>query len=236
MYRILVAVEDRQVRKDLCKVIKNHGYETIEASNGREMLGILEREYVNIVLCELSITIDNNKDIKKSLQFNKFETPIIYLNLEYENKAEWNLLLKRTDEELFEMQEMEQMLCRLGEILNSSENVAEDILSFGDISVCLKGQWGNDRILIEVAGKEIFFPREEAILFITLLFFPNKIFTKLELLEKIDQMFASKKMIGVDQMINNIKELIKDSQEVEIVEKKGLGFKLVKRIVSDIDL
>lgn len=73
--RILVVEDDDQVRKMVCKVLKNQGYDFAEAVNGKEVFKIL-RNKVNIKIVVADIIMPE-KDGLETIQELKRDYPDI---------------------------------------------------------------------------------------------------------------------------------------------------------------
>ena len=53
MFNILVVEDDRKLRNLFCTVLSHSGYCAIPAENGMSALGILDTEYIDLVISDI---------------------------------------------------------------------------------------------------------------------------------------------------------------------------------------
>ena len=72
-------------------------------------------------------------------------------------------------------------------------------------------------------------PKKEFMLLFKLLSYPNKIFTRRQLMDEIWDMDSESDERTVDVHINRLRDRFRKSEDFEIVTVRGLGYKAVKR-------
>ena len=53
MFKILVVEDDTNTRKLMCAVLRQNGFEPLQAEDGIKALEVMEREFVDLVLLDL---------------------------------------------------------------------------------------------------------------------------------------------------------------------------------------
>lgn len=87
-----------------------------------------------------------------------------------------------------------------------------------------------DALTVTLGGKETLLPQKEFYLLYKLLSYPNKIFTRQQLMDEIWGMFSETDERTVNTHINRLREKFSDCGDFEIVTVRGLGYKAVKKV------
>ena len=90
---------------------------------------------------------------------------------------------------------------------------------------------GTDALTVTIHGEETILPQKEFYLLYKLLSYPNKIFTRPQLMDEIWGMFSETDERTVNTHINRLRDRFADCMDFEIVTVRGLGYKAVKRNV-----
>ncbi len=87
-----------------------------------------------------------------------------------------------------------------------------------------------DALTVTLHGKESILPQKEFYLLYKLLSYPNKIFTRQQLMDEIWGMFSETNERTVNTHINRLRDKFSDCKDFEIVTVRGLGYKAVKKV------
>lgn len=87
-----------------------------------------------------------------------------------------------------------------------------------------------DALTVTIHGKECILPQKEFYLLYKLLSYPNKIFTRQQLMDEIWGMFSETDERTVNTHINRLRDKFSDCNDFEIVTVRGLGYKAVKKV------
>jgi two-component system chemotaxis response regulator CheY len=82
--RILLVDDSASVRQVVAIALRRAGYETFEASNGKEALAMLDGEKMNLIISDVNMPVMNGIDFVKAVKehpTSKF-TPIVMLTTE----------------------------------------------------------------------------------------------------------------------------------------------------------
>ena len=61
MFKILVAEDDAELRQLFCRVLTRHGFQPIGAADGVEALQVLERDYIDLIVSDITVS-DTEED------------------------------------------------------------------------------------------------------------------------------------------------------------------------------
>ena len=72
-------------------------------------------------------------------------------------------------------------------------------------------------------------PKKEFQILFKLLSFPNKTFTRTQIMDEFWDMDSESEERTVDVHINRLRERLKNNKDIEIITVRGLGYKAVKK-------
>lgn len=79
-------------------------------------------------------------------------------------------------------------------------------------------------------GEGSIWPQKEFSLLYKLLSYPNKIFTRQQLMDEIWGMFSETDERTVNTHVNRLRDRLEDCKDFEIITVRGLGYKAVKYV------
>ena len=90
MDKILVVDDEKSVRMVLGNLLKNEGYEVIEAENGKEALELVQKENPHVILMDIRMPVMGGLDAVKTLKGDEKtkRIPILVITAAGESKAE----------------------------------------------------------------------------------------------------------------------------------------------------
>ena len=94
--------------------------------------------------------------------------------------------------------------------------------------ICGKTTLDYDALTVTVDGEETLLPQKEFYLLYKLMSYPNKIFTRQQLMDEIWGMDSTSDERTVDVHINRLRERFRDCDDFLIMTVRGLGYKVVK--------
>ena len=118
--------------------------------------------------------------------------------------------------------DFEELLLRIKALLRRSKIVAENKLVIGKITL----DYNSYSIIIDDSTETL--PQKEFLLLYKLLSYPERVFTRMQLMDEIWGMDAESDEHTVNVHINRLRTRFADTKEFEIVTVRGLGYKAVR--------
>jgi DNA-binding response OmpR family regulator len=116
-----------------------------------------------------------------------------------------------------------EMILRVGALLRRAKIISERKIEWGETVL------DYDTLTVIQGPESILLPQKEFYLLYKMISYPNKIFTKQQLMDEIWGMDSESDEHTVVVHINRLRERFRDSADFEIVTVRGLGYKAVKR-------
>ena len=219
MITILVAEDDKNIRTLMAAVLKQESYQVVEASNGREALIILEERLIDLLVVDIMMPEMDGYQLAATIRKENTQLPIIMVTARQTAEDKKHGFLAGIDDYLVKPIDFDEFLLRIKAILRRAQINLEGRLTLGSTLL--------DRNSFSVfQGTDCTeLPKKEFLLLYKLLSFPNKIFTREQLLDDIWGIDSLTDERTVDVHVKRLREKFADSQDFAIVTIRGLGYK-----------
>ena len=129
-----------------------------------------------------------------------------------------------TDDYMIKPINVKELVLRVEALLRRAKIQSEKKITVGNTVL------NYDALTVTIHGEETILPQKEFYLLYKLLSYPNKIFTRPQLMDEIWGMFSETDERTVNTHINRLRERFSDCKDFEIVTVRGLGYKAVKKV------
>lgn len=224
MVNILVVEDDKNLKKLMIAVLKQHGYNVLSATDGLEALKILDTTHIDLVISDIMMPNMDGYDLTESLRKSNYNLPLIIVTAKETLEDKRKGFILGADDYMVKPIDMDEMVLRVAALLRRSHILNENRLTIGDVDL--------DYNTLTVTKKDIsiLLPKKEFYLLFKLLSYPKQIFTRQQLMDEIWGMDTEADERTVDVHIKRLREKFADFTEFEIVTVRGLGYKAEKRI------
>lgn len=222
MFNILVAEDDNEMRDLFCKVLERSGYKTFPAEDGEVALEILDKEYIDLLICDVMMPGVDGFELASMLRESKFNLPILMITAKGTLGDKSQGFSSGADDYMVKPIDVGEMLLRVSALLRRAKIVNERKLTVGD--TVLK----YDYLTVDDGTGEITLPQKEFNILYKLLAEPGHIFTRQQIMDEFWGMDSETDSRTVDVHINRLREKFGNNKDFQIVTVRGLGYKAVK--------
>ncbi|QSF43734.1 response regulator transcription factor [Paenibacillus tianjinensis] len=223
MINILVVEDNDKLRQLIGTVLTKHGYNPVMAVDGQHALELLDTHYIDLIISDIMMPNVDGYELIQRLREAGYNTPVLMVTAKESFKDKQCGYLAGTDDYMVKPIDVNEMILRIGALLRRAQIANERRLVVGEVIL------DSDSITVYRGDKSLLLPQKEFYLLYKLLSYPNKIFTRQQLMDEIWGMDSETDARTVDVHINRLRERFKDCPEFEIVTVRGLGYKAVKR-------
>ena len=223
MFRILVVEDDTNTRKLLCAVLKQNGFETLQAEDGVRALEVMDKQHVDLVVLDLMRPRMDGYELTRLLLLTCYNLPILMVTARQEPKDKRQGFLAGTDDYMTKPVDEQEMVLRIRALLRRAQIASDHRLTVGGAVLDYDG------LTVSRAGETVSLPQKEFLLLFKLLSYPGMIFTRLQLMDEIWGMESDSDDHTLNVHINRLRERFRDWPDFEIVTVRGLGYKAVKK-------
>ncbi|QKE73887.1 response regulator transcription factor [Arthrobacter citreus] len=220
MIRILIVDDDSHIRELLKMYLQSEGYTTIEAANGDEASTLLENQQINLAIVDVMMPGKDGYQLCEEIR-EYYDFPVILLTAKSELSDKEKGFAVGTDDYLTKPFEPKEILFRIKALLRRYNMISAQKIKLNETVI--------DRKSYEVYcnGKLLMLPMKEFELLSQLASYPDRIFTRDELI----QLIWGVDFEGDDRTINvHIKRLRERfsilTDDFSIKTVRGVGYKL----------
>ena len=208
MFHILVVEDNADMRELFCTVLSDSGYRCVPAADGLEAFRVIEQEYIDLIVSDVMMPNMDGFELTKALRDAKYDQPILMVTAKDQFEDMQRGFRAGTDDYMVKPINVKELVLRVEALLR---------LNY-------------DALTVTIDGQETVLPQKEFYLLYKLLSYPNKIFTRPQLMDEIWGMFSETDERTVNTHINRLRDRFEDCGDFEIVTVRGLGYKAVKKV------
>lgn len=224
MFNILVVEDNADMRELFCTVLSDGGYHTLPAVDGEDALDIMDREYIDLIVADIMMPNMDGYELTKVLRDAKYDLPILIVTAKDQFSDMQRAFRAGIDDYMIKPINVNELLLRVKALLRRAKISSEKKIVVGSTTL------DYDALTVTLNGTETILPQKEFYLLYKLLSYPNKIFTRQQLMDEIWGMFSETDERTVNTHINRLRDKFSNCNDFEIVTVRGLGYKAVKKV------
>ncbi len=222
MLKILIAEDDRELRRLFAHVLLKHGYAVKEAENGKEALDAMFADYYDLLISDIMMPEMDGYELVRELRGAGNHTPVLMITAKDAFDDMQRGFLSGTDDYMVKPVNIGEMVLRVGALLRRAQMINERKQVLGDTVL------EYDSFSVTANGKSVVLPQKEFLLLYKMASFPGKIFTRQQLMDEIWGYDSESDSHTVDVHIGRLRDRFRDNADFKIVTMRGVGYKVVR--------
>ncbi len=222
MFNILVVEDNTDMRELFCTVLQTSGYNSIPAADGLDALDVIDQQYIDLIVADIMMPRMNGYELIVALRDADYNIPILVVTAKDQFADMQQGFRAGADDYMVKPINVRELVLRVEALLRRAKISSEKMITVGDTTL------NYDALTVTLDGKETILPQKEFYLLYKLLSYPNKIFTRHQLMDEIWGMSSETDERTINTHINRLRERFSDCDDFEIVTVRGLGYKAVK--------
>ncbi len=223
MFNVLVVEDNADMLELFCTVLNDNGYRAIAATDGSDALKIMEKEYIDLIVADIMMPNMDGYELTRSLRDARYDLPILIVTAKDQFADMQKAFRAGIDDYMVKPINVNELLLRIEALLRRAKISSEKKIVIGNTVL------NYDALTVTKNGRESTLPQKEFYLLYKLLSYPNKIFTRQQLMDEIWGMFSETDERTVNTHINRLRDRFADCNDFEIITVRGLGYKAVKK-------
>ena len=224
MLKILVAEDDPSTSKLLCAILKLNGYDPVSARDGEEALEIMDHQHIDLMISDVMMPKMDGFELTKIIRESGSMLPIIMLTAKALPEDKRTGFLVGTDDYMVKPPDRQELILRIKALLRRARIVDEHKITIGEVVL------DYDTHTVRKGYDAQVLPPKEFNLLYKLLAYPERTFTRLELLDEIWGMDSESDEKTVNVHINRLRTRFMDWTEFEIQTIRGMGYRAVRKV------
>ncbi len=221
MFSILVCEDDFAIKTMISTKLKQENYSVYTVQNGREALNLMEKQQIDLVISDIMMPEMDGYEFVQTLRETKHTLPILMITAKSQLESLEEAFKLGVDDYMVKPLRLEELVLRVKALLRRSQLEAEKVLTFTHTRLDYNALTMTDL----TTGEQVQIPPKEFFLLYKLLNHPEKIFTRLDLLDDIWGMEEDYDERLVDACIKRLRQKMKGNEDFDIVTVRGLGYK-----------
>ncbi|MBC2245042.1 response regulator transcription factor [Listeria booriae] len=221
MKRILVVDDDPHIRQLVGHHLRAEGFHVLEAENGVHAETLLNEDQVHLAIVDLMMPEMDGLELCQRMRADYPEIPVIMLTAKDALLDKAQGFEAGTDDYVTKPFEPQELIFRVRALLRRYNQASEVKIKIGDITIDQKSY------TITAGNRELMIPIKEFELLYQLASYPNRTFTREELIERIWKRDYDGSDRTVDVHIKRLRDHFDEKVDgVRIVSIRGIGYKL----------
>ena len=224
MFNILVADDDKNTRMLLKVILEAENYSVLTAENGEEALSVMESNHIDLAVIDVMMPKMDGYEFTKILREGNSGLPILMFSAKQLPADKRMGFLAGTDDYMTKPFDEEEFLLRIKALLRRAQIASERKIVIGEVVL------DYDALTVSRNGEVQELPQKEFLLLYKLLSYPDKIFTRIQLMDEIWGTDSESGWETLTVHIGRLRKKFESWNEFEIISVRGLGYKAVKKV------
>lgn len=223
MLKILIAEDDRELRRLFAHVLIKNGYTVKEVADGKEGLDAVETDYYDLIISDIMMPVMDGYEFIRQLREAGNTTPVLMITAKDAFEDMRLGFLSGTDDYMIKPINVNEMVLRVQALLRRAQMINERRQTIG--STVLE----YDTFTVWMEGESVLLPQKEFMLLYKMASYPGRIFTRQQLMDDVWGYHSESDTHTVEVHIGRLRERLKNNSDFKIVTIRGVGYKVVKQ-------
>ena len=223
MFNILVADDQANIRRLYQYTLEKNGYRVFTAENGEVALQVIAGQHIDLAVIDVMMPVMDGYEMLKTLRESGNNMPVLIITAKDSAEDTRKSFMLGTDDYMVKPVDEIEMILRIKALLRRSKIAEDKRIVVGGTELVY------DTFSVIKDGVTTVLPRKEFQILFKLLSFPNKTFTRANLMEEFWDMDSDSEARTVDVHINRLRDRFRDNDDFSIVTVRGLGYKAERK-------
>ena len=222
MLKILIAEDDRELRRLFAHVLLKNGYTVKEVGDGKEALDAIDTEYFDLIISDIMMPVMDGYEFVQLLREAGNTTPVLMITAKDAFDDMRKGFISGTDDYMVKPINVNEMVLRVQALLRRAQMINDRKQTIGNtVLEC-------DTFTVSCNGESMVLPQKEFMLLYKMSSFPGRIFTRQQLMDDVWGYDTDSDTHTVDVHIGRLRDRFKNNKDFKIVTMRGVGYKVEK--------
>ena len=211
----MIVEDDANQRKLMSAVLEQYGYNVTQAVDGIDALEQLDKKHIDLIILDIMMPRMDGFEFTETIRQSGSNTPILMVTAKTSPIDKRKGFIIGTDDYMTKPVDEEEMILRIAALLRRSRIVSERKLTVGSTVLFY------DALTVRTDGEAVGapggmeLPQKEFLLLFKLLSYPNKIFTRRQLMDEIWDMESESDERTVDVHVSRVRDRFRDNEDFD---------------------
>lgn len=220
MFKILVVEDDQNLNRAVCAYLNRKGYNSTGCLGTAEAYDCLGKDIFDLIITDIMMPGIDGYEFTHTIRSTDKEIPILFISARDDLYSKQRGFGMGIDDYMVKPINLEELILRVEALLRRAKIASSKIITVGDFVMNM------DERSTKLGGTEIPMTAREFNILYKLLSYPNKTFTRSQLMDEFWESDTSSGPRTVDVYMTKIREKVSGCEDFEIVTVHGLGYKV----------
>ena len=221
MINILVVEDDVKLNKIVCDYLIKDGYNAIGCLDANAAYDAMYGSLFDLIISDIMMPEIDGFEFAKTVRSLNKEIPILFMTARDDMSSKKKGFQAGIDDYMVKPVDLDELLWRVGALLRRANIMLEKKMTVGKLTL------DADALSASIAGTEIPMTVREFNILFKLLSYPNKTFSRAQLMDEFWGVDSDTSLRAVDVYITKIRDKFSVCDDFQIVTVHGLGYKAV---------
>ncbi len=221
MIHILVLEDDAKLNQAVCTYLNDCGFETKGCLNANDAYDELHGGLYDLIISDIMLSGIDGFEFAESVRGVNKHIPILFMSAKDDLPSKQRGFQLGIDDYMVKPVQLDELLLRVRALLRRANIEMERKISVGNITL------NADAMSAEINGEEVPFTTREFNIIYKLLSYPNKTFSRAQLMDEFWGIETETSLRAVDVYITKLRDKLSGCDGFEIRTIRGIGYKAV---------
>lgn len=221
MNKILIIEDNENLARIYKSMLSKNFFDVFITSDGQQALDLLERIHVDLIITDVMMPNMDGFEFASLMRETGFDVPILMITALDSLDDKKRGFKIGVDDYMVKPIDLDEMVLRVEALLRRAKIAHTKQLSVNQTTL--------DQMSYTIAylNQQLTLPQKEFQLLYKLLSYPDKIFTRQQLMDEIWGLDSDTDERTIDVHIKRLRDRLDDNTDFDIVTVRGLGYKAV---------
>ena len=221
MIHILVVDDDEKLNRAVCTYLRANGFEAKGVTGASDAYDEMYNQLYEMVISDIMMPGIDGFEFAKTVRELNRNLPLLFMSARDDLAAKREGFQLGIDDYIVKPFELDELLLRVQALLRRAHIEQERKLTVGNLTL------DADAMTASAGGTEIALTTREFNIIYKLLSYPNKTFSRAQLMDEFWGMESETSLRAVDVYITKLRDKLSGCEGFEIKTVRGLGYKAV---------
>lgn len=221
MLNILIAEDNEDLNNLISSELKRQNFNVFSARDGDEAIAIYEKNHIDLLVTDIMMPNTDGFSLIEYVRKTNSTMPILIMSAKSTQADKYKGFQLGTDDYMTKPVDVDELILRINALLRRAKISSEQKLTVGNAIL------DYETYSVTMDGKSMTLPQKEFQILFKLLSYPDKIFTRAQLMDEIWGLYSDSDEMTVYTHVHRLREKFSDCPYFEIVTLRNLGYKAV---------
>lgn len=221
MINILIVEDDIRLNNSVCTFLNNNRFSAKGCLNPEEAYNLMYNQSFDLIISDIMMPKINGFEFAKTVRAINQTIPILFMTARDDISSKQKGFHIGIDDYMVKPIDLEELILRIGALLRRANIANKKKITVGNLLM------DADAMTLQINDAELPITTREFNILYKLLAYPNKTFSRSQLMDEFWGLESNTSLRAVDVYITKLRDKLSDCNGFKIVTVRGIGYKVV---------